>query len=162
MIQLGISAFYHDSAACIVVDGKVIVAAEEERFTGIKHDSRFPINAINWCLRESRTSINTVDQVCWYENPITKKDRVIKSFNKHFFKTLPKRIKFLSDSRKNDPEHIIRKGGFTGQLVYTDHHLSHTAFSYFTSPYEYAAILTVDGVGEWETVTISHGTKGTI
>jgi len=162
MIQLGISAFYHDSAACIVVDGKVIAAAEEERFTGIKHDSRFPINAINWCLRESRTSINAVDQVCWYENPIVKKDRVIKSFNKHFFKTLSKRIKFLSDSKKNDPEYIIRKGGFTGQLVYTDHHLSHAAFSYFTSPYENTAILTVDGVGEWETVTISHGTKGTI
>lgn len=162
MIQLGISAFYHDSAACIVVDGKVIAAAEEERFTGIKHDSRFPINAINWCLRESRTSINAVDQVCWYENPITKKDRVIKSFNKHFFKTLSKRIKFLSESKKNDPEQIIRKGGFSGQLVYTDHHLSHAAFSYFTSPYENTAILTVDGVGEWETVTISHGTKGTI
>jgi len=162
MIQLGISAFYHDSAACIVVDGKVIAAAEEERFTGIKHDSRFPINAINWCLRESRTSINAVDQVCWYENPITKKDRVIKSFNKHFFKTLSKRIKFLSDSKKNDPEHIIRKGGFSGQIIYTDHHLSHAAFSYFTSPYENTAILTVDGVGEWETVTISHGTKGSI
>jgi len=162
MIQLGISAFYHDSAACIVVDGKVIAAAEEERFTGIKHDSRFPINAINWCLRESRTSINAVDQVCWYENPITKKDRIIKSFNKHFFKTLSKRIKFLSDSKKNDPEHIIREGGFSGQIIYTDHHLSHAAFSYFTSPYENTAILTVDGVGEWETVTISHGTKGSI
>lgn len=162
MIQLGISAFYHDSAACIVVDGKVIAAAEEERFTGIKHDSRFPINAINWCLRESRTSINAVDQVCWYENPITKKDRIIKSFNKHFFKTLSKRIKFLSDSKKNDPEHIIREGGFSGQVIYTDHHLSHAAFSYFTSPYENTAILTVDGVGEWETVTISHGTKGSI
>ena len=162
MIQLGISAFYHDSAACIVVDGKVIAAAEEERFTGIKHDNRFPINAINWCLRESRTSINAVDQVCWYENPVTKKDRVIKSFNKHFFKTLSKRIKFLSENKKNDPEQIIRKGGFSGQLVYTDHHLSHAAFSYFTSPYENAAILTVDGVGEWETVTISHGTKDSI
>ena len=116
MIQLGISAFYHDSAACIVVDGKVIAAAEEERFTGIKHDSRFPINAINWCLRESRTSINAVDQVCWYENPITKKDRVIKSFNKHFFKTLSKRIKFLSDRKKMTQNISLEKVVFPVRL----------------------------------------------
>lgn len=162
MIQLGISAFYHDAAACVVIDGKVVAAAEEERFTGIKHDSSFPVNAINWCLRESRTSINNVDQVCWYENPEIKKDRIIKSFNKHFFKTLKSRIKFNINNKKNDPETIIRKGGFKGQIVYNDHHLSHAAFSYYTSPYENAGILTVDGVGEWETVTISHGTRGNI
>lgn len=86
MVQLGISAFYHDSAACLVIDGKVIAAAEEERFTGIKHDSSFPINAINWCLKYTRTTLKAVDQVCWYENPEIKKDRVVKTFNKHFLR----------------------------------------------------------------------------
>ena len=76
MIQLGISAFYHDAAACIFKDGKLIAAIEEERFTEAKHDSSFPINSINWCLDQVKSTIGDVDQVCWYENPIEKEDRI--------------------------------------------------------------------------------------
>ena len=89
MIQLGISAFYHDSAACILNNGKVIAAAEEERFTQTKHDRSFPVNAIAFALSESGIQdINEVDEVCWYEDPKKKNDRVHRIFNKHFFKTV--------------------------------------------------------------------------
>ena len=88
MIQLGISAFYHDSAACLVVDGKVIAAAEEERFTGIKHDESFPINAINWILQSERIKLNSIDQVCWYENPKIKRKRVGNIRSKYFRRCL--------------------------------------------------------------------------
>ena len=162
MIQLGISAFYHDSAACLVVDGKVIAAVEEERFTGIKHDSSFPLNAINWCLKYTRTTLKSVDQVCWYENPKLKKDRVLTTFNKYFFKTLLLRYRYLRDYKKYNPEAILKRGGFTGEIVYTDHHTSHAAFSLHTSPYKDCAILTVDGVGEWDTTAVYRSKNGNI
>jgi carbamoyltransferase len=158
MVQLGIAAFYHDSAACIVKDGKVIAAVEEERFTEIKHDAAFPINAINWCLKEARIKITDVDEVCWYENPETKKDRVIKIFNKRPFTTFFLRKKFLKEEKERNPERLLRAKGYNGPIKYTDHHLSHAAFSFLTSPFKSAAILTVDGVGEWETVGIYRGT----
>ena len=161
MIQLGISAFYHDSAACLVIDGKVVSAAEEERFTGIKHDDSFPINAINWILSSNRISIEGIDQVCWYETPDLKKKRVLKSFNKNFFSTLSLRYKFLVKFKKQDPTRKLKELGYTGEIVQTYHHSSHAAFSYFTSTYNDAAVLTIDGVGESETVTITkaEGTK---
>lgn len=157
MIQLGISAFYHDSAACIVKDGKVISAAEEERFTEVKHDSSFPYSAINWCLKDSKLTINDIDEVCWYENPETKKDRVLKTFKKRWWKTRKLKKKFLQSHKENDPVQLLRELGYKGELVYTPHHLSHAAFSYLTSPYKKAAIVCVDGVGEWDTVTIWKG-----
>mgnify|MGYP001180441360 CR=1 FL=1 len=159
MLQLGISAFYHDSAACIVLDGKVIAAAEEERFTEIKHDDSFPVNAIAYVLSESNIQdINDIDEVCWYEDPKKKNDRVHRTFNKHFFKTVKNRIKYLSSYYTNSPKNLLKKHfKYSGKIKFTDHHLSHAAFSYFTSPYKRAAILTVDGVGEWETITISLG-----
>ena len=160
MIQVGISAFYHDSAVCVLKDGKVIVAAEEERFTGIKHDSSWPEKALQWCLYEANIiDLNQVDEVCWYENSLIKKNRVLKIFNKRPFRTLFNRFKFLRSFKKEkNPEYILRKKwGYNGKIKFIDHHLSHAGFSYFTSPYKNAAILTVDGVGEWETVTISKG-----
>ena len=159
MIQLGISAFYHDSAACIVKDGKVLAAAEEERFTEIKHDSSFPVNAIAYVLSEAGIEdINNIDEVCWYEKPKVKKDRVLKTFNKHFFKTLKNRFIFLYNYYFNSPKNLLKRHfRYKGIIKYTDHHLSHAAFSYYISPYKNAAILTVDGVGEWETITISKG-----
>jgi len=159
MIQLGISAFYHDSAACIVIDGKVIAAVEEERFTEIKHDDRFPVRAINWCMSEAGIEdLNSIDEVCWYEDPKVKKNRVLTIFNKRFFSTLKNRFKFLLNYYFNSPKQLLKNNyGYKGKIKYINHHLSHAAFSYFTSPYENAAILTVDGVGEWETITISHG-----
>ena len=97
MIQLGISAFYHDSAACLIVDGNVIAAAEEERFTGIKHDDSFPINAINYCLEEGKIKISKIKEVCWYEKPRKKEERVNKIFNKRPLKTLFLRFKAKKD-----------------------------------------------------------------
>ena len=155
MIQLGISAFYHDAAACLVKDGKVVLAAEEERFTEIKHDASFPINAIKWLLDESRIKIQDIDEVCWYEDPSIKKDRVINIFNKRPIRTFFQRRKFYKEQKKHSPESLLQAIGFTGPILYTNHHLSHSAFSYYTSNFDKAAILTVDGVGEWETVTIS-------
>lgn len=157
MTQLGISAFYHDSAACIVKDGKVLVAVEEERFTEIKHDNSFPINAINWCLKYCNLSINDIDEVDWYEIPELKKDRVLKTFKKRWWKTRNLKRKFLQDFKVNDPVKILREMGYKGDIVYTPHHLSHAAFSYLTSPFDQAAILSVDGVGEWDTVSIWKG-----
>ena len=159
MIQLGISAFYHDSAACIVQDGKVLAAAEEERFTEIKHDSSFPVNAIAYVLSEAGIEdINNINEVCWYEKPKVKKNRVLKTFNKHFFKTFKNRFVFLYNYYFNSPKNLLKRHfRYKGIIKYTDHHLSHAAFSYYTSPFKNAAILTVDGVGEWETITISKG-----
>ena len=158
MIQLGISAFYHDSAACLVIDGKVVAAVEEERFTEIKHDYSFPTNSINWCLKDTGISMEEVNEVCWYEVPEKKKQRVLKSFAKRPIRTFFKRRKFLKEYKANNPETLLKENyGYKGKIKYIDHHLSHGAFSFYTSPYKDAAILTVDGVGEFETVTISKG-----
>ena len=162
MIQLGIAAFYHDSAACLVKDGKVLYAVEEERFTEIKHDAAFPINAIKWCLKEARIKITDIDEVCWYENPETKKDRVNKIFNKRPFTTFFLRKKFLKQEKERNPERLLQAKGYNGPIKYTDHHLSHAAFSFLTSPFQSSAILTVDGVGEWETVGIYKGSENGI
>ena len=158
MIKLGISAFYHDSAACLTNGNIVIAAAEEERFTGIKHDSSFPLNAIKWILWSTVTKISDIQEVHWYENPQTKDDRVKTIFNKRPIKTFFLRQRYKKDRKSNSPEALLQKLGYTGKIIYHDHHYSHAAFSYFTSPYRDAAILTVDGVGEWETTTISIGT----
>lgn len=157
MVQLGISAFYHDSAACIVKDGRVLAAVEEERFTEIKHDKSFPINAIDWCLKYCNLSLKDIDEVNWYEVPKLKKDRVLKTFKKRWWKTRKLKKKFLIDYKVNDPVKILREMGYKGDIVYTPHHLSHAGFSYLTSPFKEAAILSVDGVGEWDTVSIWRG-----
>ena len=158
MIKLGISAFYHDSAACITNGNLVLAAAEEERFTGIKHDSSFPINAIKWLLRSTVTDISQIQEIHWYENPETKDDRVKTIFNKRPIRTFFLRQRYKKDRKNNSPENLLKNLGYTGKIIYHDHHHSHSAFSYYTSPYRDAAILTVDGVGEWETTTISLGT----
>lgn len=157
MLRLGISAFYHDSAACLERDGKIIAAAEEERFTEIKHDHSFPFNTIKWLLESNELSIEDIDEVCWYEVPELKKKRVIRSFNRHFFNTLSNRFRFRKEFKKNNPERILKKLGYNGPIVFTPHHISHAAFSYLTSPFKNAAIVSIDGVGELETVTICHG-----
>lgn len=153
MIQLGISAFYHDSAACIVENGKVLAAAEEERFTEIKHDNSFPINAIKYCLESTQTSIDEIAQVCWYEDPSIKKNRVEKIFSKHPIKTYFTKKRFRKEFDNNNPEFLLKDLGYKGQITYTPHHKSHAAFSFLTSPYKAADVLVVDGVGEWDTVS---------
>jgi len=164
MIQLGISAFYHDSAACIVKDGKVLYAIEQEKLSGIKHDDSFPVDAIKWVLRASKLTIKDIDEVCWYENPDLKRARILKSFNKYPIRTFFKRLKFLRERKENqNPSFLLAKHFlYQGRVRYVEHHLSHAAFSYLTSPYKEAAIVTIDGVGEFETVTISKGTGDSI
>ena len=164
MIQLGISAFYHDSAACIVKDGKVLHAIEQEKLSGIKHDDSFPVDAIKWVLRASKISIKDVDEVCWYENPDLKRERILKSFNKYPIRTFFKRLKFLKERKENqNPSFLLAKHFlYQGTVKWVEHHRSHAAFSYFTSKYKEAAIVTIDGVGEFETVTISKGTQDSI
>ena len=157
MVQLGISAFYHDSAAAIIEDGKVIAAAEEERFTGIKHDYSFPINSIKWCLSKAGKSIYNINEVHWYETPEKKDDRVSTTFAKKPFRTFFLNRKYKKSKSSQDPKNILESMGFTGKINFIDHHDSHAAYSYFTSNYSDSAILTIDGVGEWETTTISHG-----
>jgi carbamoyltransferase len=164
MIQLGISAFYHDSAACIVKDGKVLHAIEQEKLSGIKHDDSFPVDAIKWVLRASKLTIKDVDEVCWYENPDLKRARILKSFNKYPIRTFFKRLKFLKERKENqNPSFLLAKHFlYQGTVKWVEHHRSHAAFSYLTSPYKEAAIVTIDGVGEFETVTISKGTGNSI
>jgi len=164
MIQLGISAFYHDSAACIVKDGKVLHAIEQEKLSGIKHDDSFPVDAIKWVLRASKLTIKDVDEVCWYENPDLKRARILKSFNKYPIRTFFKRLKFLKERKENqNPSFLLAKHFLhQGTVKWVEHHRSHAAFSYLTSPYKEAAIVTIDGVGEFETVTISKGTGNSI
>ena len=153
MIQLGISAFYHDSAACIVENGIVLAAAEEERFTEIKHDSSFPINAIKYCLESTNRSMDDIAEVCWYEDPEKKRDRVEKIFDKHKIRTFFTRKIFRKEFKDNNPETLLYDLGYRGRIIYTPHHRTHAAFSFFTSPFQEADVLVVDGVGEWETVS---------
>ena len=161
---LGISAFYHDSAACIVENGKLLAAVEEERFTGIKHDSVFPENAIQYCLDELGITLADIHTIAWYEKPELKTERVKETFFRHFFKTLPLRYKFYKRNKVegNVVKLLSDRLGWNGPVEFHEHHKSHAAFSYFTSPYDSAAVVTIDGVGEHETLTISHAVKGNI
>ena len=157
MIQLGISAFFHDSAACIVKDGTVIAAAEEERFTEVKHDFSFPIQSIQFCLNKIGIEITEVDEVCWYEQPDVKYDRVQTIFKKRRLKTFFLNRKFKKEFAENNPQTLLNDLGYEGPISYVPHHKSHAAFSFYTSNFKDADILVVDGVGEWDTVSIWKG-----
>jgi len=155
MIQLGLSGFYHDSAAALVIDGKVIAAIEEEKLSGVKHDSSFPFKAIEWVLEYAQITIDEVDVVCWYEEPKLKFDRVKKIIGDWNGFRYPKKWKaFLKRWKENEGNiiSILENIGYTGNIVYTKHHLSHLAFSYYTSPFDNAIGLSIDGVGENETL----------
>ncbi len=164
---LGISAFYHDSAAALTIDGKVIAAAQEERFTRIKHTPDFPINAIKYCLEESGHSIDELDAVVFYDKPMLKFERLLETYYAFaprglfsFLKAIPVWLKekmFLKkqilDGLKDIEEYDRRKI----KLLFPEHHLSHAASAFFASPYNESAVLTIDGVGEWSTATIGKG-----
>ena len=162
MIKLGISAFYHDSAVALIINNKVIAAVEEERFTGIKHDSSFPYNALRWVLKSSNLQLANINEIHWYENPEKKDNRVRTTFAKKPFRTFFLNRKYKKSKKSQDPKDILESMGYTGKIIYHDHHYSHAAFSYYTSNFNNSAILTVDGVGEWETTTISIGQGKTI
>ena len=159
---LGISAFFHDSAAAFVCDDKIVAAAQEERFTRIKHDESFPTNAIKYCLKEANCSLEQIDHVVFYEKPFLKFDRLLETYLSFapfgfgsFVKAMPQWLK-----QKLHLPREIRKGlpgKWSKNIAFTSHHESHAASSFFPSPFEESAILTMDGVGEWDTATIGIG-----
>jgi carbamoyltransferase len=165
---LGISAFYHDSAACLIKDGEIIAAAQEERFSRKKHDSGFPSNAVKYCLKESEISGERIDHVVFYEKPFLKFERLLESYLafapkgfSSFAKAMPVWIKeklfqktvLTQELNSLLGDHINWKE----RLLFSEHHLSHAASAFYPSPYESAAVLTLDGVGEWTTTSVSVG-----
>lgn len=157
---LGISAFYHDSAACLVQDGNIVAAAQEERFTRKKHDSAFPINSINYCLKEGKITSKDLDYIAFYEKPFVKFERILETYVayapfgiKSFIKAIPLWIK----QKLWMKELIERELNYKGKIIFPEHHESHAASAFFPSPYKDAAILTMDGVGEWTTSSIAMG-----
>jgi len=167
---LGISAFYHDSAATLVIDGKIIAAAQEERFTRKKHDPAFPIEAIRYCLETASLTLDDVDSIVFYEKPLLKFERLIETYVGFapkgflsFKKAIPAWVKeklFLPQIMRKHLKKI--PGDYKKPFVYSSHHESHAASAFFPSPYEEAAIVTVDGVGEWTTTSIAIGKKNKI
>ena len=157
---LGISAFYHDSAACFVRDGRIIAASQEERFTRKKHDASFPKHAADYCLREAGTAIDGVDFVAFYEKPFIKFDRILHTYLscapagiQSFLKAIPLWIK-----EKIWMKDLIRKElDYDGKIFFPEHHESHAASAFFPSPFQETAFLTVDGVGEWTTTSFGVG-----
>ena len=157
MIQIGISCYYHDSSVCLIKDGKVILAVEEERFSGIKHDSSFPEKSIKWIIEESRFSFEDIEEVCFYEKPLVKTHRVVTNCLKNFqikdaFKFGVKGIKQYFNLVKK-----LKWMFSKAEIKFTSHHDSHIGYSYLTSPYREAAILSIDGVGEWDTTVLAYG-----
>src|SRR5215467_6105149 len=157
---LGISAFYHDSAACLVQDGRIVAAAEEERFTRKKHDHRFPSHSVEYCLKEGGISPQQLDCVAFYDKPWIKFERLLETYLAvapsgvfSFFKAMPLWLK-----QKLWMEELIKKEtGYKGDVIFPEHHQSHAASAFFPSPFERAAIITVDGVGEWATASWGSG-----
>ena len=166
MYNLGISCYYHDSAAALLKDGKVIAAVEEERFSRKKFDDDFPRMAIEWCLKETNISPEQIDSVAFYDKPILKFERLLDNYIAvaprglySFLNTIPKWLhKRLWI--KNDIMNSLK--GFDGSIIFPEHHLSHAAYSFFTSPFEESAILTTDGVGEWSTTSIGMGENNSV
>ena len=162
---LGLSAFYHDSAACLVRDGQIIAAAQEERFTRKKHDSSFPQNAVAYCLREGRIQVVDLDYVTFYEKPFLKFDRILHSYLAYapsglrsFLMAIPLWIR----ERIWMKETIRKELGCECKMIFPEHHESHAASAFFPSPFPEAAILTVDGVGEWTTTSYGVGSGNRI
>src|SRR4030067_2863593 len=157
---LGISAFYHDPAAGVLQDGKIVACAQEERFTRIKHDFSFPINAINYCLKEGKIATNDLDFVGFYEKPFIKFERILYSHLANFPLSFPAFLKALPFWLKEKiwiPQKIKRELKYEKDVLMIEHHLSHAASSFLVSPFEESAILTVDGVGEWAVATYGIG-----
>lgn len=157
---LGLSAYYHDSAACLVSDGRIVAAAQEERFTRRKHDASFPRHGIQSCLDTAGLEAKDIDLVAFYEKPLTKFDRVMETAAftaprslRAFVDTMPK---WFSEKLRLEPS-LEKYFGYTGEVLYAEHHESHAASAFYASPFESAATLTLDGVGEWHTNTLGVG-----
>ena len=165
MQVLGISAFYHDSAAALVRDGNVVAAAQEERFTRKKHDAGFPRNAIRYCLDQAGAA--RVDYVVFYDKPFLKFERLLETYIataprgfRSFKMAIPLWLReklFQKSLLRRELKRFSESGKWNAQLLFCEHHLSHAASAFFPSPYEEAAVLTMDGVGEWATTSAALG-----
>jgi carbamoyltransferase len=158
---LGISAFYHDSAACLVEDGTIVAAAQEERFTRKKHDARFPSHAVAYCLKEAGITASDLDLVGFYEKPLLKFDRLLETYTTYapqglrsYLMALPL---WVTEKLWMGDEISAHLEGFKGEVLFGEHHESHAASAFYPSPFEQAAIVTIDGVGEWATSAIGLG-----
>ena len=169
---LGISAFYHDSAAAYVEDGHIIAAAQEERFSRIKHDAGFPRGAIEYCLREAGRRLGEVDYVVFYDKPFLKFERLVETYLafaprgfKSFRKALPLWLKeklFQKSLIKQELHQHAPEFDWSNRLLFTEHHQSHAASAFFPSPFDDAVVLTMDGVGEWATTSVSIGRSNSL
>ena len=166
MYNLGISCYYHDSAAALLKDGHVIAAVEEERFSRKKFDDDFPHKAIEWCLEEACITADQINSVAFYDKPILKFERLLDNYiavaprGLHSFldvipKWIHKRMWIKSDIKKS-------LKGFNGEIIFPEHHLSHAAHAFYTSPFEESAILTIDGVGEWSTTSYGYANNNSV
>ena len=165
---LGISAFYHDSAACLIKNGEILAAAQEERFTRIKHDPSFPSNAIKFCMEKEGIGAEQLKAIAFYEKPFLKFERLLETYLafaprgfKSFSKAMPLWVKdklFQKLTLINELDKTFGiKGDWENRLLFSEHHLSHAASAFYPSPFERAAILTMDGVGEWATSCLAIG-----
>jgi len=168
MIIIGISAYYHDSASCLVIDGNIIAAAQEERFTRKKHDEGFPINALRYCLTEGKLTPSDIDHVVFYDKPFLKFERLLETYLafaprgfKSFLTAVPVWLKeklFQKSVITNALNDLWGKEiNWKNKLLFSEHHMSHAASAFFPSPFERAAVLTMDGVGEWTTTSLALG-----
>ena len=157
---LGISAYYHDSAVALIKDGNVIAAAQEERFTRKKHDFSFPQHAVNYCLKEAGITIDDIDCIGFYDKPLLKLERILSTYVATFPRSLPSFLKAMPlwlHDKLWVPQLIREKLDYNKEILFVEHHLSHAASAYLMSPFKEAAILTLDGVGEWTTAAYGTG-----
>ena len=168
MYILGISAYYHDSAACLIKDGEIVAAVQEERFTRVKHDSRFPSSAIIYCLNEAGITSKNLDYVVFYDKPFVKFERLLETYLafaprgfKSFVKSMPVWLKDKLFQKSMISKELTKLLGkdvkWDKRLLFSEHHLSHAASAFFPSPFEESAVLTMDGVGEWTTTSLAIG-----
>ena len=168
MYILGISSFYHDSAACLLKDGEIIAAAQEERFTRKKHDTGFPHQAIQYCLKEAKITAEFIDNVVFYEKPFVKFERLLETYLafapkgfSSFAKAMPVWIKdklFQKSALVKELKSTLGKEiNWRERLLFSEHHLSHAASAFYPSPFDSAVVLTLDGVGEWTTTSLAVG-----
>ncbi|MBD3155412.1 MAG: hypothetical protein GF368_02030 [Candidatus Aenigmarchaeota archaeon] len=157
---LGISCFYHDSAACLIKDGKIVAGSEEERFSRKKHDTGFPFNAIKYCLKEGEIDVDEIDYIAFYEKPLLKFERILSSH----LETFPKSFRAFVGSmpswlneKLRVPSIIRKKLKYKGEIIFVEHHEAHAGSTFLVSPFNEAAILTIDGVGEWTTTSTGFG-----
>ena len=173
MYILGISAFYHDSAACLLKNGEIVAAAQEERFTRKKHDAGFPHYSIQYCLKEAGIPASQIDNVVFYEKPFLKFERLLETYlafspkgYTSFAKAMPLWIKdklFQKSALIKELKSTLSKDiNWRERLLFSEHHLSHAASAYFPSPFESAAVLTLDGVGEWTTTSLAIGKRSNL